>query len=163
MKGKVRVYCRIRPFSKRELEDQTKNIKCYEKSDEMSLTVGHQRPKQYNFDAVFDQESTQEQVFEDSERLIQSAVDGYNVIIFAYGQTGSGKTFTIQGSEENPGLTPRAIVRMFDIIREMTNFRIKLKCYMVELYLNNLRDLLLPPGEPVKELEIKELAGKTVV
>jgi len=85
------------------------------------------------------------------------------VCIFAYGQTGSGKTFTIQGNEENPGLTPRAIVRMFDIIREMSNFRVKLKCYMVELYLNALRDLLLPPGEPVRELEIKEQAGKVVI
>jgi len=52
---------------------------------------------------------------------------------------------------------------MFDIIREMTNFRVKLKCFMVELYLNNLRDLLLPPGEPIKELEIKESAGKVVI
>jgi hypothetical protein len=52
---------------------------------------------------------------------------------------------------------------MFDIIREMSNFRIKLKCYMVELYLSNLRDLLLPPHEEVKELEIKEQAGKVVV
>ena len=34
---------------------------------------------------------------------------------------------------------------------------------MVELYLSNLRDLLLPPHEPVKELEIKEQAGKVVV
>ena len=52
---------------------------------------------------------------------------------------------------------------MFDIIREMSNFRVKLKCYMVELYLNNLRDLLLTPGEPVRELEIKEQAGKVVI
>lgn len=102
-------------------------------------------------------------MFEDCERLIQSAIDGYSVCIFAYGQTGSGKTFTIQGNEQNPGLTPRAIVGMFDIVREMSNFRVKLKCYMVELYLNNLRDLLLPPGEPVKELEIKESAGKVVI
>ncbi len=134
----------------------------------MSLTVGggpgsKGRAKEYNFDAVFDQESTQEQIFEDCDRLIQSAIDGYNVCIFAYGQTGSGKTFTVQGNEENPGLTPRAIVKMFDIIREMTNFRVKLKCYMVELYLSQLRDLLLPPHEEVKELEIKEQAGKVVV
>lgn len=134
----------------------------------MSLTVGggpgsRGRSKDYNFDAVFDQDSTQEQIFEDCDRLIQSAIDGYNVCIFAYGQTGSGKTFTVQGNEENPGLTPRAIVKMFDIIREMTNFRVKLKCYMVELYLSQLRDLLLPPHEEVKELEIKEQAGKVVV
>jgi len=70
MKGKVRVYCRIRPFSKRELSDPEKKIKCYDKTDEMSLTVGRNRPKDYNFDAVFDQESTQEEVFEDCDRLI---------------------------------------------------------------------------------------------
>jgi len=40
-------------------------------------------------------DSTQEQVFEDTKRLVQSALDGFNVCIFAYGQTGSGKTFTI--------------------------------------------------------------------
>lgn len=99
MKGKVRVYCRIRPFSKRELDDPDKRQKCYMKTDEMSLTVGgfggRGRPKDYNFDAVFDQDSTQDEIFEDCDRLIQSAVDGYNVCIFAYGQTGSGKTFTI--------------------------------------------------------------------
>ena len=164
LKGKVRVYCRIRPFSTKEKADPEKKIKCYTKTDEMSLTVGSRnRMKDYNFDAVFDQESTQDQVFEDCERLIQSAIDGYSVCIFAYGQTGSGKTFTIQGNEENPGLTPRAIVNMFDIIREMSNFRVKLKCYKVELYLNNLRDLLLPPGEPVRDLDIKEQAGKVVI
>jgi len=121
------------------------------------------REKVYNFDAIFDQDSTQDQVFEDCERLIQSAVDGYNVIIFAYGQTGSGKTFTIQGNEENPGLTPRSIVKMFDIIREMTNFKVKLTCTMVELYLADLRDLLLPPHSEVKDLEVKEQAGKVVI
>ena len=40
LKGKVRVYCRIRPFSKREKDDPERFIKCYQKTDEMSLTVG---------------------------------------------------------------------------------------------------------------------------
>lgn len=70
MKGKVRVYCRIRPFSKRELDDPEKRRPCYEKTDEMSVRVGSNRTKDYNFDAVFDQNSTQEEVFEDCERLI---------------------------------------------------------------------------------------------
>ena len=62
LKGKVRVYCRIRPFSKTELKDPAKNIQCYTKTDEMSLTVGsvRNRTKDYNFDAVFDQDSTQD-------------------------------------------------------------------------------------------------------
>ena len=45
-----------------------------------------------------------------------------------------------------PGLTPRAIVEKFEILKSMTNFDIKLKCYMVELYLNQLKDLLIPKG-----------------
>lgn len=147
LKGKVRVYCRIRPFSKMELKDPEKKPMSLDIHDDFTLTVGKKgRPKDYAFDSVFGMHSTQEEVFEDTKRLIQSSIDGYNVCIFAYGQTGSGKTFTIQGSPEMPGLTPRAIVEMFDILKTMNNFDIKLKCYMVELYLNHLRDLLLPPG-----------------
>lgn len=36
-----------------------------------------------------------EQVFLDTQPLIRSVLDGYNVCIFAYGQTGSGKTYTM--------------------------------------------------------------------
>jgi len=82
-------------------------------------------------------------VFDETKRLIQSAIDGYNVCIFAYGQTGSGKTFTIQGSDEMPGLTPRSITEMFRIISEMKIFDVHLSCYMVEIYKGELRDLLL--------------------
>lgn len=42
-----------------------------------------------------------------------------------------------------PGLTPRSIVEMFEILKTMNNFNTRLRCYMVELYLSQLRDLLL--------------------
>jgi kinesin family protein C2/C3 len=38
------------------------------------------------------------QVFEDTKRLVESCMDGFNVCLFAYGQTGSGKTFTMTGT-----------------------------------------------------------------
>lgn len=98
MKGKIRVYARIRPFSKTELADPEKAVDCYEVNDSMTLTIQGRITNQYNFDSVFGPESTQEQIFDETKRLVQSAIDGYNVCIFAYGQTGSGKTFTIQGS-----------------------------------------------------------------
>lgn len=36
-----------------------------------------------------------EEVFLDTQPLIRSVLDGFNVCIFAYGQTGSGKTYTM--------------------------------------------------------------------
>ena len=36
-----------------------------------------------------------EEVFSDTQPLIRSVLDGFNVCIFAYGQTGSGKTYTM--------------------------------------------------------------------
>lgn len=95
MKGKIRVYCRIRPFSKTEAEDAAKNKMCVGINDQMSLTVKGRIDHTYNFDSVFGPDTSQDQVFDETKRLIQSAIDGFNVCVFAYGQTGSGKTFTV--------------------------------------------------------------------
>ena len=85
------------------------------------------------------------QVFEDTKHLVQSAVDGFNVCIFAYGQTGSGKTFTIYGSEANPGITPRGIQELFKILqRDSHKYSFNVSTYMLELYQDELTDLLVP-------------------
>lgn len=36
-----------------------------------------------------------EKIYIDTQPLIRSVLDGFNVCIFAYGQTGSGKTYTM--------------------------------------------------------------------
>ncbi|KAL2486613.1 Kinesin (KAR3 subfamily) [Abeliophyllum distichum] len=106
LKACLRVYCRLRPLSGKEISEKERSV--LTNVDE--FTVEHMwrddKVKQHMYDHVFDGNVTQEDVFEDTKYLVQSAVDGYNVCIFAYGQTGSGKTFTIYGSESNPGLTP---------------------------------------------------------
>ncbi|KAG2575481.1 hypothetical protein PVAP13_7KG388300 [Panicum virgatum] len=157
MKGKIRVFCRLRPLNDKELSLEEKNIVC--SPDE--FTIAHpwkdDKSKQHIYDRVFDASTTQEEVFEDTKYLVQSAVDGYNVCIFAYGQTGSGKTFTIYGSDNNPGLTPRATSELFRVIkRDGNKYSFSLKVYMVELYQDNLVDLLLPKNAKQQKLEIKK-------
>ena len=116
MKGAIRLFCRIRPLSHHELEREESKHNIIEVIDEFTVTFMGKNPHKYIFDSVFDTDSTQEQVFEETKRLIQSSIDGFNVCIFAYGQTGSGKTHTIQGSAQFPGITPRAINEMFEIV-----------------------------------------------
>ena len=96
-KGQIRLYCRVRPLTKAELEREESKHMAITIQDEMSLHITNRngQVKNFNFDSVFGPKSTQDQVFEESKRLVQSAVDDFNVCIFAYGQTGSGKTFTI--------------------------------------------------------------------
>ncbi|THU73776.1 hypothetical protein C4D60_Mb04t26420 [Musa balbisiana] len=157
MKGKIRVFCRLRPLNEKEIAEGQKRI--IVSPDE--FTIAHpwkdEKSKQHIYDHVFDQSASQDEVFEDTKYLVQSAVDGYNVCIFAYGQTGSGKTFTIYGSESNPGLTPRATAELFRVIKHDSNkYSFSLKVYMVELYQDTLVDLLLPKNAKRLKLEIKK-------
>uniref|UniRef100_A0A1D1YVK4 Kinesin-like calmodulin-binding protein n=1 Tax=Anthurium amnicola TaxID=1678845 RepID=A0A1D1YVK4_9ARAE len=157
MKGKIRVFCRLRPLNEKEISEKVDEaVRSFDE-----FTVEHMwkddKPKQHLYDQVFDGSATQEDVFEDTKYLVQSAVDGYNVCIFAYGQTGSGKTFTIYGSENNPGLTPRATAELFKIMKhDGKKLSFSLKVYMVELYQDTLVDLLLPRNAKRLKLEIKK-------
>eukprot|EP00794_Sanderia_malayensis_P009619 gene9619-10602_t len=143
MKGKIRVYARARPLSKSEQERG--NFSVIKSPDEYTLVVDTQRgPREFQYDQIFMPDSTQEKVFEDTNNLIQSAVDGYNVCIFAYGQTGSGKTFTVIGDNDRkfPGIAPRAFDSVFNLIEEnKKKFSFKVQLYMLELYMDRLIDL----------------------
>ena len=84
---------------------------------------------------------------------------GFNGTLFAYGQTGSGKTYTIQGEGGvKEGIAPRGFVELYSILQDMNNYTYSLDCFMVELYLDQLRDLLLPKAEQKDppSLDIKE-------
>ncbi|KAI9165050.1 hypothetical protein LWI28_006622 [Acer negundo] len=157
MKGKIRVYCRLRPLNEKEVAEKERYV--LTSLDEFTLehTWKDDKAKQHMYDRVFDGFASQQNVFEDTQYLVQSAIDGYNVCIFAYGQTGSGKTFTIYGSESNPGITPRAIAELFRILkRDGNKYSFSLKAYMVELYQDTLVDLLLPRNAKRLKLDIKK-------
>lgn len=66
MKGKIRVYCRMRPLSEKERAEKERNALV--SMDE--FTVQHlwkDETKQHMYDRVFDGFATQESVFEDTK------------------------------------------------------------------------------------------------
>ncbi|CAM9689623.1 unnamed protein product, partial [Scytosiphon promiscuus] len=74
----------------------------------------HQQAYDFSFDRVFGPEASQDDVFETVKPLVHATVDGFTTTVFAYGSTGSGKTHTISGTDENPGVLPRAVGLLFE-------------------------------------------------
>lgn len=88
-------------------------------------------------------------------------MEGYNGTIFAYGQTGSGKTYTMYGQdmfdEELMGIIPRAARQIFQHIKDKDlEIEYHIRVQMVEIYKEQLRDLLHDTPDQPPELKIKE-------
>lgn len=100
LKGRIRVYVRVRPLSKSEITMNCKESLIKEDKRTCVMHPDNERgeTKSWEFDHCFSGDSngnTQEDVFKDSKELITSAIDGFNVCIFCYGQTGSGKVSAV--------------------------------------------------------------------
>ncbi|KAL7402143.1 hypothetical protein ABVT39_010422 [Epinephelus coioides] len=152
LQGNIRVFCRCRKSSA--------SSSCVEKTDEQEVVVVQKgNKKKFQFDKVFPQSSTQEDVFAETLPVITSCVDGYNVCILAYGQTGSGKTYTMMGSKDNPGVNIRSIRELLRICAEKEKVSYTLKISMLEIYNDSLNDLLAK--SPGAALDIR-VQGKSV-
>ncbi|EFH58919.1 predicted protein [Arabidopsis lyrata subsp. lyrata] len=98
LKGNIRVYCRVRPIFNSEMN----GVIDYIGKDGSLFVLDPSKPykdarKTFQFNQVFGPTASQDDVFRETQPLIRSVMDGYNVCIFAYGQTGSGKTYTMSG------------------------------------------------------------------
>jgi kinesin family protein 18/19 len=102
----------------------------------------------YAFDYAFDKFTKQKTVFEKSTKfLIDGVVNGYNATVFAYGATGAGKTYTMLGTELNPGIMVLTLEELFDKVNSFYDRDYKLKFWLLEIYNENIRDLLKNNGE----------------
>lgn len=144
LQGNIRVICRVRPIlevERRSGEDV--DVTEIPNDEELLVQRDAQTKTKFEYDRVFGQGSTQEEVFEAVQPLCVSVLDGYNVCIFAYGQTGSGKTYTMEGYGNNKGVSPRAINELFQQIestKETSSYTLSLS--MLEIYNESIRDLL---------------------
>jgi len=87
---------------------------------------------QVAFENVFEQDATQEHVFESVARPLMSLVkDGYNAVLLAYGQTSSGKTHTMMGPnggdarylrDHERGIIPRVIEELLSNRKDHSSY-----------------------------------------
>ncbi|KAL6749349.1 P-loop containing nucleoside triphosphate hydrolase protein [Haematococcus lacustris] len=169
LRGAIRVFCRIRPAGRTNDSSEV----CVEGAGEDGLVVRCPGPKNefkdFQFDKVFEQQVTQDMVYADTQPLIRSVLDGFNVCIFAYGQTGSGKTHTMSGTNieqvEGRGINYRALDDLFRLRDDRsTEVVFTIKVQMVEIYNETLRDLLVDsPGQSAKlEIHNTQASGLNV-
>nr|XP_014340895.1 PREDICTED: kinesin-like protein KIF9 [Latimeria chalumnae] len=149
--NKIRVYVRTRPtpnFSHDVLKflPDVKTINVDIKKDIRKGVVNNQ-PSNWSFkaDGIL-HNATQEAVHDTiSRKIISRAMEGYNGTIMCYGQTGAGKTFTMTGATESykhRGIIPRALQQVFREIQERVNQAITVQISYLEIYNENLYDLL---------------------
>ena len=93
----------------------------------------------------------------------QGVLEGYNGTVFAYGQTGCGKSFTMQGIKSpasQRGIIPRSFEHIFEVIDSSENMKYLVHAAYLEIYNEEIRDLL--GTESKKKLELKEHPDKGV-
>ncbi|KAM4688937.1 LOW QUALITY PROTEIN: kinesin-like protein KIF20A [Discoglossus pictus] len=141
----LKVYLRVRPFSKAELANN-ESQDCI--TIENSETVCLQAPKdsstmkncergigqsahKFTFTRIFGSETTQADFFEGTMKdVVNSFVKGQNGLVFTYGVTNAGKTFTIQGTPKDGGILPRSLDVVFNHIGGRHYPKMNLKPYL---------------------------------
>jgi kinesin family member 11 len=150
----IHVVVRCRGRSDREVKENsgvvvsTTGVKG--KNVELSMGPNAISNKTYHFDKVFSPAADQSIIFEDVvQPILNEMITGYNCTIFAYGQTGTGKTYTMSGDmtdtlgllSDAAGIIPRVLYSLFARL-EADGVECSVKCSFIELYNEELRDLL---------------------
>ncbi|XP_078594530.1 kinesin-II 95 kDa subunit-like [Branchiostoma floridae x Branchiostoma japonicum] len=159
----VKVVVRCRPLNQKEIKDG--HQRCVDMDvprGVIQITNPNSRnmepPKTFTFDAVYDWNSKQIELYDETFRpLVQSVLDGFNGTIFAYGQTGTGKTWTMEGvrtDAELRGVIPNSFEHIFTQISRSQNQQYLVRASYLEIYQEEIRDLLAK--DQSKRLELKE-------
>lgn len=189
-KENFKVFVRVRPFLERELTENcsfpitdvlptNKDLHIYEfviseLKSKAEVKEMLQNPKfyqihQFQFDRIFDESSTQNELFEHCAMpQIDYFIAGYNCTLFAYGQTGTGKTFTIEGIQNDLGLMFKTVEKVFEKIKSLKKDRAKLSISYLQIYNEIVFDLFddIPLNSTVdfnnysKKLQIKNSKEK---
>ncbi|XP_011640867.1 kinesin-like protein Klp61F [Pogonomyrmex barbatus] len=159
----IQVFVRVRPINNNEKIGRSISVLELPSNKEV---VVHERQqgnhsKKFTFDKVFGPSSKQVDVYNAVVNpLLEEVLAGYNCTVFAYGQTGTGKTFTMEGNSTDPtlhwqsdttaGIIPRALSHLFDELRLLEVQEYTVRVSFLELYNEELFDLLSPNDDASK-------------
>ncbi|XP_077368123.1 kinesin-like protein KIF3B [Festucalex cinctus] len=160
----VKVVVRCRPMNEKE---QAASFDCVVSVDVKfgQIIVRNPReasagelPKVFTFDSVYDCNSKQLDLYDETFRpLVDSVLQGFNGTIFAYGQTGTGKTYTMEGIRNDPerrGVIPNSFDHIFTHISRSQNQQYLVRASYLEIYQEEIRDLL--SKDQSRRLELRE-------
>ncbi|XP_076177804.1 kinesin-like protein KIF11-B isoform X2 [Ptiloglossa arizonensis] len=156
-KQHVQVFVRVRPTN--DSERIGKAVTVVDTPSNKEIVIRERSydtfSKKFTFDRVFGSFSRQVEVYNAVVHpLVEEVLAGYNCTVFAYGQTSTGKTFTMEGvdndpslhwqSDTNAGIIPRALSHLFDELRIVGVQEYSLRVTFLELYNEEVYDLLSP-------------------
>uniref|UniRef100_A0A674HX16 Kinesin-like protein n=1 Tax=Terrapene triunguis TaxID=2587831 RepID=A0A674HX16_9SAUR len=177
----VRVVVRVRPQNQKEKEGNfskvlhvvDKHMLVFDpKEEEVSFFHGKKiayrdinkrknKDLKFVFDAVFDENSSQLEVFEHTTKtVLDGFLNGYNCTVLAYGATGAGKTYTMLGSPKEPGVMYLTMMDLYNCMDQMKEEKLcTVAVSYLEVYNEQIRDLLVNSGP----LAVREDNQKGVV
>ncbi|XP_020885438.1 kinesin-like protein KIN-7O isoform X2 [Arabidopsis lyrata subsp. lyrata] len=149
---RIHVSVRARPVSPEEAKTSPWKI------SSNSIFISNQPA--FKFDRIYRQDCKTIDVYEArTKEIVSATVRGFNGTVLAYGQTNSGKTHTMRGSTIEPGIISLAVHDLFDIISQDTSREYLLRMSYLEIYNENINDLLDPLN---RKLQIHENLEKGV-
>ncbi|XP_019621042.1 PREDICTED: kinesin-like protein KIF3A [Branchiostoma belcheri] len=143
-RNRIQVVIRVRPL-------QGKGQRCLSvDSSKGEVTIHTDQPelKKHKFDEVFNEETTQEKIYDTmASPIVDAVLEGYNGCILCYGKTGSGKTYTMAGpsdrdlNEKTEGIIYRALKQLFLKSQKKQEWDISFFISVFEVYEEKVYDL----------------------
>ena len=155
----ILVVVRCRPLSVAERQKREEEVVRMDDGRTIEIVdPGHQatnimrqkrlKPRAYAFDHAFSPATPTSEVYAKTTRfLVAGVMEGFNATVFAYGATGSGKTHTMLGTPASPGLMPTTLRDLWLSISARTDRVYTVTVSYVEIYNENIRDLLTATDE----------------
>ncbi|KAF0683711.1 Aste57867_24273 [Aphanomyces stellatus] len=116
----------------------------------------------FDVDRVYDDRLNQRDFFvKEFSHVIPSVFDGTNVTVFACGTPSAGKTYTMEGASKNPGVTARAMQKLFQYgQQQVADFRVEM--VLVEVCQSKVIDCLVSKNHQ-EELSVRNAPNGRVL